>query len=72
MAGKSGYSTKTWPKKWLLGEKNGYSVEISGYFVEINSYPVEKTCYFLSFYKTSMRKLNKNTIFEKYQLFSEK
>ena len=39
-------------KKWLPGEKNGY--------------PVEKSCYFLLFYNTSMRKLIKITILEKY------
>ena len=44
--------------KWLLGGKNGNSVE--------------KSCYFLSFYMTSTRKLNKNAIFKKYELFSEK
>ena len=35
-----------------------------------NGNPVEKSCYFLSFYKNNMRKLNKNTFFEKCELFS--
>ena len=62
LAGKSGY----------LAGKNGYLAEINGYLSEKNGYSAEKSCYFNSFYKTSTRKLNKNTYFEKYETFSEK
>ena len=51
-------------KKSYLAGKNGYSAEKNGY-------PVEKSCYFLSFYKTSTRKLNKNAILENYALFKK-
>ena len=62
LAEKNGYSA----------DKNGYSVEISGYLAGKNGYSVGKSCYFLSFYMTNKRKLNKNAIFKKYELFSEK
>ena len=67
--GKNGYSAE---KNGYSAEINGYLAEINGYLSEKNGYSAEKSCYFHSFYKTSTRKLNKNTYFEKYETFSEK
>jgi len=53
-------------------EKNGNLAEKDGNWVEKNGYPVVKSCYFLFFYNTSTRKLNKITILEKYCHFREK
>ena len=62
-----------------LGGKNGNWVENNGNWVgkngnwaEKNGYSVVKSCYFLLFYNTSTRKLNKITILEKYCHFREK
>jgi len=59
LAGKNGY----------LAEKYGNLAEKNGNPAENNGYRMEKSCYFSSFYMTSMRKLHKITNFEKYLHF---